>query len=391
MKSHMLKSLLLTTSIGLCLSAAQVNAAPAGQPASAAVSQAQTEQRLLRIEKILAGIPDSTQVKVQKYLASLGYQNTEWAGLVNNAINPDDYQCSETQFRPWVKEQVKDWDADFGLLLDATKILDLPMVYAIDLGSESKSNTFGIDGQYTQLLTSQMRDLKKFWDIPSAGIELRPLHSADVFASVDRIAQAYVVMKYDPASAQKLAEFVYEWVQSEPRLRGGAHPMLSLNAMALDLPPEMGLPKMIVMGDGVMQAMAALGLDVNAPRAILAHEFGHHVQFADNLLDDERSPESARRAELMADAFSLYFLTHARGEALNAKRLLPSLQAQYEVGDCGFDSPGHHGTPNQRMRASQWAADKANDAQKQGHIAPSMVFAADFDRALPELVAPDAP
>jgi len=62
----------------------------------------------------------------------------------------------------------------------------------------------------------------------------------------------------------------------------------------------------------------------------------------------------------------------------------------YEVGDCAFNDPGHHGTPNQRMRTSTWAADLANAARPQGPILPSLTFAALFEAKLPELVAPDA-
>lgn len=55
-----------------------------------------------------------------------------------------------------------------------------------------------------------------------------------------------------------------------------------------------------------------------------------------------------------------------------------------------LNNPGHHGTPNQRVRASTWGADLANSAQKQGHILPSLSVAASFDKALPDLVKPDA-
>ena len=92
----------------------------------------------------------------------------------------------------------------------------------------------------------------------------------------------------------------------------------------------------------------------------------------------------------MADAFGSYFATHSRGLALNAKRVLQVEKSFYEVGDCAFDNPGHHGTPNQRMRASQWGVDLAASAQKQGHILPSMTVDREFEAALPGLVAPDA-
>ncbi|MFM6849677.1 MAG: hypothetical protein ACKOVB_11295, partial [Terrabacter sp.] len=65
-------------------------------------------------------------------------------------------------------------------------------------------------------------------------------------------------------------------------------------------------------------------------------------------------------------------------------------QSFFQVGDCNFDKPGHHGTPNQRLAASTWGWSVADAAQKQGHVLPSLTLDAQFEAKLPELVAPDA-
>jgi hypothetical protein len=70
--------------------------------------------------------------------------------------------------------------------------------------------------------------------------------------------------------------------------------------------------------------------------------------------------------------------------------VLQAEQSFYEVGDCSFTSAGHHGTPNQRLRASTWGYSVADGAQKQGHVLPSLTLDAQFEATLPELVAPDA-
>ena len=92
----------------------------------------------------------------------------------------------------------------------------------------------------------------------------------------------------------------------------------------------------------------------------------------------------------MADAYSAYYLTHKRGAALNRKRVAQFLQVFFQIGDCGFDSPAHHGTPNQRMAAAEFGFDVAHEAQKQGHILSSDQFHDLFVAAYPELIAPDA-
>ena len=92
----------------------------------------------------------------------------------------------------------------------------------------------------------------------------------------------------------------------------------------------------------------------------------------------------------MADAFGTYFVTHARGLALNAKRVLQAELTSFEVGDCQFADPGHHGTPLQRLRSATWAANLAAAARPHGVILPSLRFADLFEQKLPEIVAPDA-
>ena len=99
--------------------------------------------------------------------------------------------------------------------------------------------------------------------------------------------------------------------------------------------------------------------------------------------------EQTRYTELMADAFSAYFLTHKRGGTMNRKRVAEFLQVFFQIGDCAFSDPGHHGTPNQRMAAATFGFDVADAAQKQGHIMSSADFHALFVAKYPTLVALD--
>ena len=122
----------------------------------------------------------------------------------------------------------------------------------------------------------------------------------------------------------------------------------------------------------------------------MGHEFGHHIQYELGLFTEEESPEATRRTELMADAYAAYYGVSKKGLALNAKRVIDALEAFYVVGDCSFDSNGHHGTPNQRERAAQWGVDLAKANQPSSFVIDAAVLAELFDEALPEIVAPDA-
>lgn len=98
--------------------------------------------------------------------------------------------------------------------------------------------------------------------------------------------------------------------------------------------------------------------------------------------------EKSRRLELEADAFGTYFLTHALGEAINAKRVVTAARTSYDVGDCNYASTSHHGTPLQRQASSQWAADLANSEMPQNIKLTGTQFNEKFDAELPTLVAP---
>jgi hypothetical protein len=81
-------------------------------------------------------------------------------------------------------------------------------------------------------------------------------------------------------------------------------------------------PSKIVMGDGIQKAYFDMGLGDVATQAIMSHEYGHQVQFANpTLVPFENTPESTRATELMADALSAYYLTNKRGAAMNWHRV----------------------------------------------------------------------
>jgi hypothetical protein len=104
------------------------------------------------------------------------------------------------------------------------------------------------------------------------------------------------------------------------------------------------------------------------------------------LFNGPGSPEATRRTELMADAFSAYYLSHARGATMQWKRVKQFLQVFFNLGDCYFESYNHHGTPTQRMAAAEWGYQLADNAQKQGHILTAQKFVKLFDAALPKIV-----
>ena len=79
--------------------------------------------------------------------------------------------------------------------------------------------------------------------------------------------------------------------------------------------------------------------------AVMAHEFAHIAQFRGGVR------EPGKRTELHADFMAGWYL-NLRGRYAWTN-LSPALRLFYELGDYQFNSPSHHGTPQERMSAAQ--------------------------------------
>lgn len=335
--------------------------------------------------------------------ASAQKRDTQFEEVANRVINPDDFVCpASTPLIDYLNGTINQTLAVEPTLLFT--LLDfaadqVPTVDAILFQTEDTPQFFGYTGEYNHTMTKVERDVKRFWDINSADIQLVAMHGT-MLLDVNRVARVYEEaftsggQPIPHADAVAFAGIVHDALAASTTMGGGNYPLFTFNSFAVpDGGP--GAPAKIVMGDGVLESYKAIGFDDVAPEAVYAHEFGHQVQFQRGYFDDPlattgTAAEQTMYTELMADAFSAYYLTHKRGAALNRKRVQQFLQVFFDIGDCAFDDPGHHGTPNQRMRAAQFGFDVADQAQKQGHILTADQFHALFVAAYAELTAPDA-
>ena len=321
--------------------------------------------------------------------------------LASRAINPGDYECPpSTPFVDFLFASLDPIDPAvlnelFGLAADV-----LPTAYALILDTEANPQYFGYNGEYNHIMIKTERDVKRFWDIPSADIQLLGMHGT-LLLDVNKVAATYQAAftlddgsPIPPALARALAEAVRAAVLADPDLNRGNHPLFTFNAFAFsDFAGP--IPDKIVMGDGALDALASIGFEDVAPQGMYAHEFAHHIQYENGYRQEippgaTTAAEFTRYQELMADAYSAYYLTHKRGAALNKHRVAQFFEVFFNIGDCAFTNAGHHGTPNQRRRAAQFGFNVADQAQKQGHILSSDAFHDLFVAAYPRIVAPDA-
>ncbi|MFE9206348.1 hypothetical protein [Micromonospora sp. NPDC007230] len=349
-----------------------------------------------KIDKIAAQLPADWRARLAAVRAGSGIEPSGLQNAIAAAIDPDDYVCSDTAFSTWVDEIVG--GIDFGTLfvLLIFGVLDYPTYDAVLYGSSANQADYGLPAQYQNSMSVAFRAAKKFWDVPLDDVDFLAMQN-DMLQDPERVARMVTLFwGLSPEDALSIAEQLIGIIDSAPGLAGGDSPLFTLNAFAFSAvdetePPFANLPDKMVFGEGMFTALEVLGISDAGPRAVLGHEMAHHVQYEAGLFDSPLTgPEATRRTELMADAFGTYFVTHARGLALNTRRVLEAERAFYEVGDCSFTSGGHHGTPNQRLRASTWGADLASAAQKQGHILPTLTIDLKFEEQLPVFVAPDA-
>ena len=322
-----------------------------------------------------------------------------YRGIVEAAaINPDDFECDPTFLNDYIRSITQDFTADDFFFMN--NYGNLAILEGLILDDATDLDYFGFNGDFTSTMRKTFINLRTFWDIPK-DFEVADAHGS-LFKNVDKTAEVFKLAfggfdengNFIPVPdeiAYQIAQLL-NIVFSAPVFEDYNHPLFTFNAIAFGGFPPLGIPKKIVMGDGIMEAYAALGFRTNADRLILAHEFGHQIQFANGYFEGGPADpaEATRRTELMADAYAAYFLSHGKGPFLQPALISRFVKTSFSIGDCGFASPNHHGTPNQRAKAAAFGGELAKRRGFIDQIYSSQEFFELFEAALPEMIAPDA-
>jgi hypothetical protein len=314
------------------------------------------------------------------------------------AINPDDYVCTDESpvvdvVNAELTRTLSTPDERSRLLAMYARYADLVPTYeALFFQTTATPQTFGYNGEFTKVMGKTERRVKAFWDVPSAQIQVLAMHGTMLLDTLRTYATYRDVFGFPEATARAYARTVRTALAGSTTMNGGNYAFWTFNSVSFRDRQD-GIPDKIVMGDGILEAYASIGFSDIAPQAIFAHEFAHQIQYENEYFDDLGAvsrPERTRYTELMADAMAAYYLTHAHGESANKWRVQQFLSVFYQIGDCAFTDAGHHGTPNQRMKAAQFGFTVADEFQKQGHILTAAEFHDRFLAYYPTLIAPDA-
>lgn len=324
----------------------------------------------------------------------------DFGAIVSRAIDPNDHVCAPTTVFDPLSDEVNLWiatETQSFITLYVQLWADLvPQYEAIYYLTEDTPQEFGYSGQYTNALNRTHDAAKRFWNIEGDEIQLVAMKGS-MLLDEERVAAVYQLgipgtpYQMTAEEAAEAAAIVRAEVEASQVLNGGNFYLFSANAFAVSAPGF--IPDKIIMGDAVLELYELMGFEDIAAQAVYAHEYAHHVQFDNNYglnQPGSTAAERTRYTELMADAMSAYFLTHKRGASANKHRVAEFLEVFFQIGDCSFTASGHHGTPDQRMRAAQWGFELADQAQKQGHILTAEEFNAAWQAIYPTIVAPDA-
>ncbi|GAA4961565.1 hypothetical protein [Kineococcus glutinatus] len=345
--------------------------------------------------------PPDWQARREALAERSGVDPSPAGEVLERTRDPRDAACTDTDLDVYVDGLLTGLTPEQVQFLHNSGALDFPIYDALLSGAEGDPR-YALR-EHGRQLRRTFRDAQRFWDVPTGDVQLIGMHGDGVLGDAGRLTGLLTgLYGLSPAQAGPYAEYVVSTVASIPALEGGNNPIFTFGAYAFtgertSDPVLAARPDLLVIGDGVLDALRAVGIDDVGPRAVLTHEFAHHVQFEAGVFDpppaDPRptGAEASRRVELMADAFGTYHATHRRGLAMNAKRLLQAERTYYEFGDCSFSDPTHHGTPVQRQRASQWGSSLAEEHRAKGRTLRSLEVAARFEHALPGIVAPGGP
>lgn len=262
--------------------------------------------------------------------------------------------------------------------------------YAAQLGINV--DYFGKDGEYTKYVNNEKRSLEKFWQTPDMfRVHGQHTETLDNLAVIEFMYTNYsdLGLIADDPILDENDEIIQEGATIEELLSIAE----KFNTESNQIPENVVYASdafatfggTIVLGDGIIELLSRTGLeDKIVISSILSHEWAHQLQFTNfgaweyPVAAFSNTPESTRITELEADFLTGFYLTHKRGGTYNWKRVKEALTNFYFIGDCGFDSNGHHGTPAQRLKSAKAGYDYAQSIQEKGFLPDATEVHAEF-------------
>jgi hypothetical protein len=309
-------------------------------------------------------------------------------------INPELYECEPTVVQTYIWSLLYDIKdvGSFYRIIDEYALDDL-LSYAAVYGPRVEEYVFGGSQPQTDEFKNHFSAMKSFWAAESDTEDvLLKSFSGQMLNNTDLMVYTYVeIFGLEEEYASAIVRYVQWSIENDPRLAGLGYdsPLWSLNAFAVHFLEQWDYPDQIIYGDGMLDFAEYIDVEDAGPDFFLSHEFAHLLQYnLGGVISAERTAESTRHSELMADALSAYYLAHEDGAFLRDGAIEELTVAAFSTGDCDFDRSSHHGTPNQRKGAAAYGAALATEDQST--ILSPKGFVDRFDADYVILIAPDS-
>ena len=145
--------------------------------------------------------------------------------------------------------------------------------------------------------------------------------------------------------ATKLGTVWSEAVTPIKFVKDATNPASTYNAISYS-----GSPRKIYFGEAIYKDAKSKAANNIVNAMILAHEYGHQLQFNHSL--PSKPEATARPNELEADGFAGYYLRKPAGfNSASFATIAVASDFAFAIGDNATTSPDHHGTPPQRRSA----------------------------------------
>src|SRR5678816_3086934 len=103
----------------------------------------------------------------------------EYRNLVSRALGVEPTPCdANTPLNQWLDQQLADWNDEVIFFAIITGMLDFPTYDALLFENSSANQYFGVNGEYTHVVTKTFKDLQRFWNIQSEDIVLVAIHGS---------------------------------------------------------------------------------------------------------------------------------------------------------------------------------------------------------------------
>ncbi|KAL7539017.1 hypothetical protein ACHAXR_010150 [Thalassiosira sp. AJA248-18] len=281
---------------------------------------------------------------------------------------PRNASCSSTS-EQWLRLQVRNVSGrDLSNFFD-WHVYTLPFAYKLFVEPKQQHSSndkeyFGLDGEYTEEMNYILEQALDFWAHSGVDDEIRLLgaHGPDLADRDRKLIPTLEVLfggSYDDEyTILDHATDIQDLISRLPQQYN--YPLLTFNSFATDKINKNDYASIII-GDGYFEFQRSVGLASEGPEYALTHEYAHHLQFALGAPEGYGLSQTTRKQELMADAFSAYYLAHTSGGYMAPEEISNIHKIAYSLGDCEMSNVDrHHGTPRQRWCATMWGASVAD-------------------------------